>query len=178
MGLQKKLSAQLKGNLPFELSLSMMADDGRDQRVQDVDSLNKFNSDVKEWANETVASLKTSIGQNVQRNYKLSDSLKANIYKKNKETNRVGFSFAREGIYIHKGAGKRQGGYIGSKWITKKGEEKFRSPDSAGRMGKGRRRPILWFNPVIDRKLPQLADIISGYSADIVLDSTNIYIDE
>ena len=45
------------------------------------------------------------------------------------------------------------------------------------KMGTGNRIPIRWFDPVIDRNLPALADVVAEYAADMQIDATRIYID-
>lgn len=68
----------------------------------------------------------------------LSNSIRDNVYfnrKGGKEAERVGFSFLREGIHIHKGAGRGQGGVIGSNWIDRYGKKKTRAPETLVRWG-------------------------------------------
>jgi len=182
-----KLSSQIKdpvsrcGDLPFELSIVSLSEGEKFARSQDTVATRQFNDDVKRWSNSTAFALKSSIRSMVERDVSLSDSLKAKIYYDRtyaKEANRIGFSFAREGIYIHKGAGKGQGGYIGSHWIDRHGQRKERAPESAGLQGTGNRRPIRWFDPVVDRRLSELADIVSEYSATMQINATNLFIEK
>lgn len=168
------------GNLPFELSLESISEVEKFDRSKDKDALNKFNKDVEDWAERSKQALRTSIKAMVKRDVYLSDSLRANLYydrKYAKEVNRIGFSFAREGIYIHKGAGRGQGGVIGGRWIDRYGSLKYRNPASAGLQGTGNRKPIRWFDPVIERRLDELADIVTDYSATMQIDATNIFIE-
>lgn len=183
----RKLSSQIKdpvssrGDLPFELSLISLSEGEKFARSKDVKATRTFNRDVRRWANKTAVSLKSSVRSMVRRDISLSDSLKANVYYDRtyaKEANRIGFSFAREGVYIHKGAGKGQGGYIGGHWINRHGERKERAKESAGLQGTGNRRPIRWFDPVIDRRLSELADIVAEYSATMQVDATAIFIEK
>ena len=182
---KRKLSSQMRrarrsAGLPFELTLESHSEADKFARSQDKDSLKKFNKDVEQWAEQTKSLLRVSIKSLVRRDVYLSDSLKTNLYydrKYAKEVNRVGFSFAREGIYIHKGAGRGQGGLIGGRWIDRHGVEKTRAAASAGLQGKGNRKPIEWFNPVVKSRLPQLADIIADYSLTMQIDATRIFIE-
>lgn len=182
-----KLSSQIKkqglrsGDLPFELSIISLSEGEKFARSQDTVATRQFNADVKRWSDSTAFALKSSIRSMVDRDVSLSDSLKAKIYYDRtyaREANRIGFSFAREGVYIHKGAGKGQGGYIGGHWINRHGERKERAKESAGLQGTGNRRPIRWFDPVVDRRLSELADIVSEYSATMQIDATTIYIEK
>lgn len=162
-----------------ELSLETMSEIAKYERAQDKEGMAKFNKDVEDWATLTKHVLRYSIKSKVKRDVYLSDSLKANMYydkKYGKEVNKVGFSFVREGIYIHKGAGRGQGGYIGGRWINRHGQRKQRATESAGLQGTGNRKPIEWFDPVIENRLPRLADIVADYSAMMQLNATNIFI--
>ena len=174
-------SSRRSSNLPFELSLENISETDKFHRAQDKQELQEFNRNVEEWTEKSKQALRLSIQSMVKRNVYLSDSLKGNVYydsKYAKEANRVGFSFAREGIYIHKGAGRGQGGIIGGRWIDRYGKMQTRAGTSAGLQGQGNRKPIRWFDPVIDKRLPQLADLVSDYSATMQINATNIFIDE
>lgn len=117
----RKLTNQIRHsrrsvNLPFELSLETTSEIDKYDRAQDKVAMYEFNRQVEEWSEKSKLALRSSIKSLVRRDVYLSDSLKANIYynrQYGKEVNRVGFSFAREGVYIHKGAGRGQGGVIG-----------------------------------------------------------------
>lgn len=182
----RRLSKSLRNSrrpndLPFELSLESISETEKFNRAKDKQALNEFNKDVEDWSEQSKQALRISINSMVKRNVYLSDSLKANVYydsKYAKEASRVGFSFAREGIYIHKGAGRGQGGYIGGRWIDRYGTQKTRASSSAGLQGTGNRKPIRWFDPVIDNRLPQLADLVSNYSATMQINATNIFIEK
>lgn len=179
-----KLSSAIKrtggGVFVPELSMETMSEIAKYERAQDKEDMKKFNKDVEDWATLTKHVLRYSIKSKVKRNVYLSDSLKANIYhdeKYGKEVNKVGFSFAREGIYIHKGAGRGQGGYIGGRWINRHGQRKQRAAESAGLQGTGNRKPIEWFDPVVESRLPRLFDIILEYSAGMMIASMdNLFI--
>lgn len=181
LGNQLRPYRKMSSNLPFELSLESSSEVDKWDRAQDKDSLRKFNKDVENWAEDSKQALRTSIKSMVKRDIYLSDSLRANLYydtKYAKEASRVGFSFVREGVFIHKGAGRGQGGHIGSRWIDRHGTMKQRALESAGLQGTGNRKPIRWFDPVIEKRLPQLRDIVADYSATMQINATNIYIDD
>lgn len=177
----KLRSASRSGGLPFELSLESSSEADKHMRSLDKATLQQFNADIQNWADTSKLALRSSIKSMVKRDVYLSDSLKANVYydrKYGNEANKVGFSFAREGVYIHRGAGRGQGGVIGGRWIDRHGKQKERAANSAGLQGTGNRKPIRWFDPVIDMHLPKLADIVSEYSATMQVDATNIYIEK
>ncbi len=180
------LSANIGSNrrrlndLPFELSFESRSDDEKFARSQDTEAVLKFNEDVKNWAEQTTSKLRISIRAKVVKDLVLSGSIRPKVYydkKYAKEANRIGFSFNREGIYIEKGASRGHGGYMGgSKWYNRKGELKNTLSSSLMKMGTGNRPVMPWFNPVIEQRLPQLADLIAEYSATLELNATNIYI--
>lgn len=182
----RKLSNQLRASrrsayLPFELSLESSSEIDKFQRAQDKVAMKQFNQEVADWSEKSKQALRVSIKSLVRRDVSLSDSLKANLYydnKYSKEVNRVGFSFVREGVYIHRGAGRGQGGMIGGRWIDRHGTMKSRAADSAGLQGTGNRQPILWFDPVIERRLPQLADLVADYSATMQINAANLFIEK
>lgn len=182
----RKLTNQMRNsrrsvNLPFELSLEAISEIDKYDRAQGKSAMHEFNRNVEEWSEKSKLALRSSIKSLVKRDVYLSDSLKANIYyntQYGKEVNRVGFSFAREGVYIHKGAGRGQGGVIGGRWIDRYGQQRSRSEESAGLQGHGNRKPILWFDPVIENRLPQLADLVADYSATMQINATNLFIDQ
>ncbi|MDR1716322.1 MAG: hypothetical protein LBS20_10795 [Prevotella sp.] len=168
-------------NLPFELSLESISESDKFTRRQDTDRLGQFNQDVRQWGIDTTKELKGSVRSMITTDRRLSDSIKPNFYydrKYAKEINRVGFSFVREGVYVHRGAGRGQGGWKGSKWYNKKGELKETNENSLGQMGFGNRRPKEWFDPVVEGRLPQLADLVADYSATMAIDATRIFIEK
>lgn len=191
MGVMKRLSGQLLSarrkspkkltGLPFEISLESMSETEKHHRRQDKDRVEEFNKDVQAWTIHTTRRLKLNVRAMIQNDNILSDSINPNIYydhKYAKEANRIGFSFAREGIYMHKGAGRGQGGITGSKWYNKFGELKQTQLSSLLKMGTGNRQPQEWFDPIIEQELPQLADYVSDYSITLFMDASNIYIEK
>ncbi len=189
MGLNKRLTEQLLrsrrktpkrfNNLPFDITLESMSETEKYQRKQDKARVKQFNDDVAGWSSHTAKRLKANVRMLVKQDRLLSESITPNLYYDNKygkEVNRVGFSFAREGIYIHKGAGHGQGGFSGSRWYNIHGEQKSTQLSSLMKMGTGNRIPIEWFDPIIEQELPQLADLIADYSPTLHMDATTIYI--
>lgn len=194
MGVMKRLSEQVRSTsrskksilgsangLPFEISLKSISETEKYHRLKDTDRVKQFNDDVSGWAIDVTKKLRVNVRMLVQRDEKLSQSIDPNIYKKKErgEVERIGFSFAREGVYIHKGAGRGQGGFRGgSKWTDKYGTLKKTDPLSYYKMGTGNRTPIRWFDPVIEANLPALADIVAEYAATMQIDATRIFIDK
>lgn len=95
----------------------------------------------------------------------LTRSLRLRLRKDYGEINQLTYQFSRHGVFFHKGVGR---GYIlsGGRVIRgSKGDSLFRT---AGRNLDGplRRRPKEWFNPVLDKEVPKLADQIASFKAD------------
>ena len=59
---------------------------------------------------------------------------------------RIGFKMRRSLVWTHKGAGKGQGGTVGSTWYNSKGELKKTDAGSFGKMGSGTRKKKPWFD--------------------------------
>jgi len=86
----------------------------------------------------------------------------------------VGFSFLREGIYVHKGAGKGMGGLKGSSWLDKYGVRKSTNPESLGKLATGNRKAKPWFD-ALDKDLPELGDIVAETYAARAIDATKLF---
>ena len=192
MGVMKKLSMERKSKstvrssgitgLPFELSLESSSEADKFSRKQDKEALAAFNKSVQQWTSDAETALKASVRSLVKRNVSLSDSISGRVFfdrKYGKEANRIGFAFDRHGVYIHRGAGKGQGGTsTTSTWINKHGKRMRRAPESTGLQGTGKRQPIEWFNPIIRGRIEKLRDMVSDYSATMQLNIVrNIFID-
>lgn len=159
------------------------------QRVQDVESLDRFNSGVKAWSRKVEAQLKASANArfgHADRQLstelpRLSDSIRAKVrfdktYKL--ETRSVGFTIARHGVYLHQGAGSGYGGLTGSKWTDKYGTLKHTNPLSYGKQGTGERTAVHWFNSVIENNMEELIQIVADYSLDLAVNINSILLPE
>ncbi|MDU1906655.1 MAG: hypothetical protein E6772_17960 [Dysgonomonas sp.] len=176
---RRRPSASSRLNLPFKVSIESLSESDKFTRRQDLVRLNEYNDNVKDWGKNTSVKLKASVKSLIDRDLLLSDSIKPKVYydrKYAKEANRVGFTFVREGVYVHKGAGRGKGGTKGSKWFNLKGERMSTNPDSLFKMGTGSRQPKEWFDPVVEQELLQLADLVSDFSAGLVIDTTTLFI--
>lgn len=80
--------------------------------ASDADRLTAFNQAVQKWQNSVAAQLRAAIST---RSMRIARELQPRAYTDRYGLiDRLGFSFPRHGIYIHKGAGRSQGGTIGS----------------------------------------------------------------
>ena len=96
---------------------------------------------------------------------KLVNSIKPSTKQTFGEIDTISFSFERHGIFVHKGVGRG--------W-EKRGPMVTRT--AKGKMQNGGRNIVEWFNPVIDRNAPELADRIAEVNADAVLNATRLMI--
>jgi len=135
------------------------------------------NNIVRNWKNKVLSSLKGNIlslvdyssGKTgmVQRKgrseEKLVDSLKGNVHTYYNQADGVTFKFERHGIFVHKGVGR---GYSSKNNMVTKTSK---NPE-------GHRDKIDWFNPILDKYTPELADKIGEINADAVVDAMKMKI--
>jgi hypothetical protein len=126
-------------------------------RAEDIDS---FNGDVGRWAKgtkEAAVAEMNALGivhlENSKSPVPAQQALKTSQRKNAGITNRVSFKMPRHMVFVHKGVGR------GTK-ISQVG--------STGRKAKP------WFNPVIEKALPNLADIVADHSGTMVLNAVII----
>lgn len=130
----------------------------------DTKALEEFNSKIMDWGSRVKAALPSSISSHGISGKQLRRSIK-NRYKYDYgEIDRIGFAFARHGVFVHKGVGR---GYVmqGDTVVkTAKTSEGFN------------RSPKPWFNPVIESYIPELQQIVSDYTDKAVLNTVRIFI--
>lgn len=154
--------------------------------AQDADRVTAFNKAVEGWQSKVTAQLRTKI---MSRSTRIAAGLEPRSYTdKYGLINRLGFSFPRHGIYIHKGAGRGQGGFTGSSWTKLKrvngveistGIIRHTNPASInGLQGTGNRKAYEWFDPIVESNLPELMDIVTEYFDTMVIDASRIFIDK
>ena len=167
------------------IRLETVSETERFSMAQDADRLTAYNKAVEKWQDSVARQLRAGIAG---RSMRIARELEPRAYTdKYGIINRLGFSLPRHGIYIHKGAGEGQGGFIGSKWNYLKkingvaidtGIVRHTNLKSLGRQNEGNRRAYEWFDPVIRNRINELADIVTGYFDTMLIDATRIYIDK
>lgn len=168
------------------ISLETISEVERYSMAQDADRLTEYNKAINAWHNSVAAQLRATVAS---RSMRIARELRPNAYTdKYGIINQLGFSFPRHGIYIHKGAGRGQGGTIGSNWTKLKtingievstGIVRHTNPNSLNAsQGTGNRLAFEWFDPVIKNRLAELADIVTRYFDTMLIDATKIYIDK
>lgn len=176
------------GRRPSRITFETLSETAQYQRVQNTESLNKFNNEVEAWAKKIESLLKASAQSKFNHRPtdkvtalqpRLADSIRANVIKDKKhklEARSIGFSIARHGVYLQKGAGVAHGGVKGSKWVSKKMNWVKTDPESLGKMDTGNREAVDWFNDIIDSNLEELLGIVADYSLDIIVSKSGMLI--
>jgi len=157
---------------PFEIEITGESTIEKFNRSKNVSDVQEFNAQIQAWGTAVKSDLILSIGSLVKEDNKLSRSLKNNYYADGKawggslaEIDRIGFSFRPEGVYIHMGVGR---GYHRSGGVT----NRVSKTNTIGR------KPILWFNPVIEQHVNDLSKIVEAYADNLVINYSRIYISE
>lgn len=183
----KRRANKLSGaNTSSLIRLETISETERFQLAQDADRLTEFNKAVHKWQHSVAAQLRAGIAS---RSMRIARDLRPNTYTdKYGLINRLGFSFPRHGIYIHKGAGLGQGGTIGSNWTKIKringveistGIVRHTNPNSLNAsQGEGNRQAYEWFDPVIRNRVSELQDIVTHYFDTMIIDATRIFIEK
>lgn len=162
-----------KFDLPFEIYIQDESITDKFLRNRDKTAVDKYNAKIQAWGNYVRADLTRSIKELIDVDKKLSNSLKNRYYTDGKsfsgdnrdfEIDRIGFSFVPEGVFVHLGVGR---GYYRS------GQSTFRNPNNRST---GMRRPKEWFNPVVKVHIESLVKIVQEYAADMIVNSSRIYI--
>lgn len=167
------------------IRLETISETERFEMAKNADRLTAFNKAVERWATSVSNQLRATISTKSMR---IARELHPNLYTDQYGiVNRIGFSFPRHGIYIHKGAGRGQGGWIGSKWEkiriingveVSTGIVRHTNPSSLGLQNRGSRKAFPWFDPVIKKRLDELEKIVLEYFDTMILDATRIFIDK
>lgn len=167
-------------NYSPKIVFATLSEAARYNRVQDTDATNKFNAECANWSTFVTAELRSEARMRFS-NDGLASTINGNIRydKKYKiEAQSLGFSFARHGVYLHYGASRGYGGVVGSKWKDKNGNVHQTNPNSLGKMNTGSRQAVHWFNPVLKKNLPRLADIAAEYCLDMTININALFLEE
>lgn len=108
-------------------------------------------------AEQSRLGIKSISGELRNIKYKLLKKGADGIYGK------IRFIFPRYGVFVHKGAGRGQGGAVGSHWLDKKGITIYTNPASRNKMNTGKRRAKEWFNPVVELFVDRLTERLKDY---------------
>lgn len=172
MGIMKRISEQGSNRSrafpntwegPFDIEIKEEGVTHRYERSMDMADVDKFNAAIQAWGAKVRAALPPSISGLGIKGNKLSSSIKDRYFYDYGEIYRIGISFRREGIFVHKGVGrgyKMQGGTV-VKTSKSPGFNRFPKP---------------WFNPVIESHIAELGEIINSYVDTAIINTARIYI--
>lgn len=146
--------------------------------MADLSLQNNFNNDVAQWAAQSRRQMKMEVLRTVLNIGPGYHNLKSDVKKYHGEASKIGFSFPYYMVFVHKGAGRGYGGSKSGLFTKADGSKGETSKSSLGKMGTGRRKPKLWFNPVIEERFPALADLVRNYHGDkVILNIQRVLID-
>lgn len=148
---------------PFDVSIEEQGITDRHMRSLDTEAMNQFNASVKQWTDTVRADLGVSVSSSGIKGSKLRKGIRNNFRYDFGEIYRIGFTFPREGVFVHKGVGK---GYVMNSGVVVKTSKTIGF----------NRQPKPWFNPVLTRHLPALGEIIQAYTKRAIINSSRIYI--
>ena len=153
--------------------------------------IEEYNNKITNWVGRTSGQLKRSIASlSMKGKGELMRSLFGKTKKDFGEIESIVYSFNRYGVFFHKGVGR---GYsmvggkvmrthkVSSKILRKSPEKvKGRAPSFAAggswynvfNHSNNTRQPKEWFNPVLDREVPKLADLVGEMRADMAAQAT------
>ncbi len=128
--------------------------------------IKKHNTAVSRTGYRIRSQLKRSISRlSMKGKAQLMRSLRLRFKYEYGEISQLKYEFSRHGVFFHKGVGR---GYIMQGGRVIRGSKRNPNFKPIQRTGKTRipRRPKEWFNPVMDREVPKLADQIASFRAD------------
>lgn len=155
-------------------------------RAHDGERLKQYNEDLIKWQKITIGAIRANMLRLGIKRGELYNSIFP-TQKKSKygEINRLGFGFARQGIYLYKGAREGYGGYKGSRWSYRKktkhgyvntSEMRETNRASIGLLSQSPMRSKDWFNSVIEKRMERLTEICLNYCDTMIVDASAIYI--
>ena len=116
--------------------------------------------------------------------FKLKDNLLYKPHYQYGQIDGIGYSFERHGVFVHKGVGR---GYImvgdtvvrgrkPSNELKKLAKREGREVPNIILSGPIRRHPVDWFNTIIDKNVPELADKVAQMNADATVNALRLRI--
>lgn len=135
----------------------------------------EFNARVREWAEHLRTAASSTVSSGVRQNTRLGRSIKTQLRKQDGQVFRVSVGFAKEGAYIHVGAGRGYAGFKGGTFYSvAQGRRVKVRETSIGKMGTGSRQAFPWLDPQVEALLPEVAAIVKEYMVDAWVKSKSI----
>jgi hypothetical protein len=148
----------------------------------------EYNDRIAGWSSATGVKIRASIKSLTSKGKgDLLRWLRAKNYKYYGEIDRIGYSFPRHGVFLHKGVGR---GYamVGGKVVRVSGSlqnsfwkeyAKLKNRNFSPKVLRDTeimRKAVEWFNPVIRDNIDKLADMVAEMRADQSVNATKILI--
>lgn len=146
--------------------------------MADIALTSKYNKDVGQWTSQTRRIMKNEVLRLVISKGPGYKNLQSSVQKYRGEASKLGFLFPYYMVFVHKGAGRGYGGNKTGFFSRKNGSKGETNKASMGKMGTGKRIAKPWFNPVIEKRFPELANLVADYKGNsVVLNIQRILID-
>lgn len=144
-------------------------------------STEQFNQNVSGWTSKVRNKVKYRIRRLSKKGKgDLVRSLRSKQRKDYGEIDRISFQFDRHGVFLHKGVGNgyvMKGGRVvrgyKPKVLRRRKNNELPPVETSGPL---RRQPKEWFNPTLDKNIPELADMIADMRADQAVNATSMKI--
>ncbi len=146
-------------------------------------SQEEYNKRVTEWGSKLAVKLRASI--QMLTNEGKADLVKSLRLKTGKwfgVVDKLAFHFKRHGVFVHKGVGRGyhiEAGKVvrgSSKAFDKTTDVNARLKQFALRSAAIQRVPKEWLNPVVEKNISTLANLVAELQADKVVNATKILI--
>lgn len=119
-------------------------------------TIEALNNEVSSWSRSTRNQLVQELHRlNIRQTGQLIKRISYRLRKADFQVERISYRFLRYGVFVEKGVGR---GYS---------IERVKATTLLVGGMSGKRRPKRWFNPVMDERIPDLADQVAKHSADI-----------
>lgn len=165
------------------LSIQTAGDAERLATASDAAAAAAYNTAVLEWQQKVEAQLRARVGLR-------APSVAAGLRSTSRRdklglVSKLGFSFPRHGIYLHYGAGRGQGGRVGSSWTVTKmingveistGIIRHTNPQSLGKANTLNRHAFDWYDSVVKQNIDELANIVAQYFSTAVVDTSRMFL--
>jgi hypothetical protein len=148
-------------------------------------STEEYNKRIAAWTTSTGMKIRAAIKSLTSKGKgDLLRSLQGKNDRRFGDIDRIAYHFVRHGVFLHKGVGRGYimsggtviRGYKPGKVMTAMALNKNREVKPVILSGAINRKPIEWFNPVVQSSVEKLADIIAEMRADQVVNATKIFI--
>ena len=131
--------------------------------------LSEYNQSINRWTSTTRSKQKLFILRETSRYSGRGQNVKATTKKYAGEASKISWDFPYYMVFVHKGAGRGYGGAKSGLFTRANGSKGVTNASSMGKMSTGKRRAVPWFNPIVEQRFPELANLVADYHGDKVL---------